>query len=475
MIRTFVFAAVAGLSSGAAAQTVEEAPARRADRILETLVEVNGVPGMGAAVWRDGAVVWEGGAGFADVEAGRAVDGDTVFRLASVSKLIAATAAARLADQGRLDLDAPITETLPWLENDWPAINTRQLAAHISGMPHYNDRDREALGPIHFATTREAVDWFSDRPLNASPGEAYQYSSWAYVLIQAQIEAASGRTFLDYVIEEITPGLMIVPTTPDTSGPNEALAYEIGDDGGIGRAEYWDMSFTWAGGGLAATAPDLATWGGRVLDGELVNQAMFESLLVPQMLNSGEPAGDDGYQVGFGWRTQGDRDGRRLAHHAGTTEGARSALVLYPDQRTSSVILSNASWVSSITSVAEMLAAPFLPAGEAGQAPCPVAATRYEGLYRGEAIAGAARFELEDGVCSGELAVEGNALGARVNDVPQPDVAALPVVGVSTDGGLGQAALVTPVGVYDLRVDGEGAWISNMAGSEPRRLEIRLF
>lgn len=429
----------------------------------------------GATGRRDGAVVWEGSAGFADVEAGRAVDSSTVFRLASVSKLIAATAAARLAEQGRLDLDAPITETLPWLETDWPAINARQLAAHISGMPHYNDRDRAELGPVHFETTRDAVDWFSDRPLSAVPGEAYQYSSWAYVLIQAQIEAASGRTFLNYVAEEITPGLTVVPTTPDTSGPNEAIAYEIGDSGEIERAQYWDMSFTWAGGGFAATAPDLATWGGRVLDGEVVSRAMFESLLVPQVLNSGEPAGDDEYLVGFGWRAQSDHDGRRMAHHAGVTEGARSALVVYPDQRTSSAILSNASWVSSIASVAEMLAAPFLPLGEASTAPCPVAATRYEGQYRGEAIAGAARFELDDSVCSGELIIEGNALGTRVNNVPQPDVAVLPVVGVSADGGLGQAALVTPLGVYDLRVDSEGTWISNMAGSEPRQLEIRLF
>lgn len=476
MIRPVVLiAAAVTLPSAGFAQSVDDAPARRADRILEALVEVNGVPGMGAAVWRDGAVVWEGQAGWADLEAQRPVDRDTVFRLASVSKVIAATAAARLAEQGRLDLDAPIQTTLPWLDNDWPDINARQLAAHISGMPHYNDRDRAELGPIHFADTRQAVDWFSDRPLQTPPGEAYSYSSWAYVLIQAQIEAASGATFLDYVAQEVTPGLAVRATTPDTRDPSESIAYELAEDGQVRRTAYWDMSYTWAGGGLAATGPDLATWGGRVLDGEVLSRAMFESQLIPQTLTSGQPAGEDGYQVGFGWRTQTDRDGRRLAHHAGITEGARSALVLYPDQRTSSVILSNAIWVSSITSVAEMLAAPFLPDGEAGQAPCPVEATRYEGRYRGEPIAGAPRFTLADGICAGELTVQGNPLGTRMNSVVQPDVAALPVIGVSADGGLGQAALVTPVGLYDLRISGGMAWASNMAGAEARRLEITLY
>lgn len=466
--------AATGAPTLAVAQAPDEAPERRADRILEALAQVNGVPGMGAAVWRDGAVIWEGQAGWADVEARRPVDRGTVFRLASVSKVIAATAAARLAEQGRLDLDAPIRQSLPWLNNDWPDINARQLAAHISGMAHYNDLDRATLGPIHFADTRQAVDWFSDRPLLTEPGEAYEYSSWGYVLIQAQIEAASGQTFNDYLTDEITAGLTVRADGTDTSDAEASRPYTFLPDGSVEPARYWDMSYTWAGGGLAATAPDLATWGGRVLDGQVVGREMFESLLVPQHLNSGEPVGEDGYQVGFGWRTQTDRDGRRLAHHAGVTEGARSALVLYPDQRTSSVILSNAIWVSSIVSVAEMLAAPFLPEGAAGQAPCPVEATRYRGLYRGEVIEGAARFELEDGVCSGELSVGGTALGTALNGVVQPDVDVLPVIGVSADGGLGQAALVTPVGLYDLRTDGGATWISNMARDDPRRLEITL-
>lgn len=474
MIRPLLMAAVVSVPSAAMAQAIDEAPTRRADRMLEALADVSGVPGLGAAVWRDGAVVWEGQAGWADLEARRPIDRDTVFRLASVSKVITAMAAARLAEQGRLDLDAPIRTTLPWLANGWPDINARQLAAHISGMPHYNDRDRAELGPIHFADTRQAVDWFSGRALQTAPGEAYSYSSWAYVLIQAQIEAASGSTFLEYVAQEVTPGLAVRATTPDTSDPSESIAYEFAEDGQVRRTAYWDMSYTWAGGGLAATAPDLATWGGRVLDGQVTSQEMFESQLVPQILNSGQPAGEDGYQVGFGWRTQTDRDGRRLAHHAGVTEGARSALVLYPDQRTSSVILSNVIWVSSIVSVAEMLAAPFLPAGDAGQAACPVGATHYRGLYRGEPIEGAARFQLEAGVCSGELSVSDTALGTALNGVVQPDVDVLPVIGVSADGGLGQAALVTPVGLYDLRTAGGSTWISNMARDDPRRLEITL-
>lgn len=76
---------------------------RVSNRILAALVETNGVPGMGAAVWRNGRIVWTGSAGYRDVELKQRVDENTIFRLASVSKLFAATAAAKLRERGSLD------------------------------------------------------------------------------------------------------------------------------------------------------------------------------------------------------------------------------------------------------------------------------------------------------------------------------------------------------------------------------------
>ena len=69
---------------------------RIADKILNALVEANGVPGMAAAVTLDGEVIWSGVAGYRDVSQGAPVDDNTIFRLASVSKLITVGAAARL-------------------------------------------------------------------------------------------------------------------------------------------------------------------------------------------------------------------------------------------------------------------------------------------------------------------------------------------------------------------------------------------
>ena len=68
-------------------------PAEVSQRMLDELILMNGVPGMGAAIWKGDEIIWTGSAGMRDVERKLPVDERTIFRLASVSKLLAATAA----------------------------------------------------------------------------------------------------------------------------------------------------------------------------------------------------------------------------------------------------------------------------------------------------------------------------------------------------------------------------------------------
>lgn len=464
---------------GASACLAQPAPAphddaaRRADLILDSLVEINGVPGMAGSVWKDGGIIWTGAAGYADVEAGRPADGDTIFRLASVSKLFTVMAAGRLRDQGRLDLDAPVRSLLPWLPDRWPDISARQLAAHTSGMPHYQTVDADR-GGTRYASVRDAVDLFQDRDLLAVPGQAYEYSSWGFVLISAEVEAAAGTPFLDYLKAEITPGLEIGPDATDSDNPHASRAYAFADSRFLPAPPH-DFSYSWGGGGLGATAPAVAAWGGRVLEGRVVTRETFEWMQQPMPLNAGGVAAADGYEVGFGWRAARDADGRRLAHHAGVAVGARSSLVLYPDQGAATAVLSNALWVASIDVTAQMLAASFLPVERDGPViECPVGAARYTGTWGEAGIEGEARFEVREGICVGDLAIaSGNAFGDMLNGQPQGDSSTLKVIGVEAGAGLGRAALVTPIGVYDLRGDGDGAWRSPLGGGA-RSLTIRI-
>lgn len=473
-----LFLALAVHASANAAQPADAEPApavRTADRLLAALVEANGVPGMGAAVTIDGVVVWTGSAGMRDVEAGLPVDRQTVFRLASVSKLVTATAAAKLAEAGKLDLDAPVQTMLPWLESAWAPITPRQLAAHTSGLPHYQAADA-SRGGKRYATVREAVHVFDDRPLLTAPNTEYRYSSWGYTLLSAAVEAGAGEPFLDYLDHQVTTGLDIRPDDSDRGGANLSRNYGF-MDGRATRIPPHDFSYTWGGGGLASTPEAIALFGSRVMDGGIVSRETFEGMLEPATLADGARVRERDFEVGFGWRTSPGANGETIAHHAGVTDGARSALVLWPSRGAAASVLSNALWVSSIERTAEMLAAPFLSRPGVGERPvvaCPVEAVAYAAEHAGERFQGAATFSEQDGHCSGRITLPDGALRAWLNGFPQRDADALEIIGLHPGAGIRQAALVTPIGLHDLRADGDGRTLRVQFNAE-RGLVVRLL
>jgi serine beta-lactamase-like protein LACTB len=448
---------------------------RQADRLLSELRAQNGVPGLGAAVWQDGRIVWRGAAGYRDVEARKPVDADTIFRLASVSKLVTVAAAAQLAEAGKLDLDAPVASLWDGVNPDWAPFTLRQLAAHTAGLPHYQAQD-ENRGGQRYARATEAVGIFRDRRLLSEPGAAYSYSSWAYTLISAVVEARSGQRFLDYVADHVARDLILVPDATDSGHPQASRAYEVNAQGLVVEAPPHDFSYTWGGGGFGGTAAAVAEFGGRMQRGQVVSAARFRDMLAPARLDDGSEVRSEDYAVGFGWRTLTDVDGVLRAQHAGTTVGARSSLVTWPQlprsQQTAAALLSNMQWTSHIDQSAAMLAAPFraVPAGLL-PAPCPFTATQFEGEFRDTATQGNVSFEDDAGTCVGSLRPEGE-LKAWFDQFPQKDADVLRVIGLYPGHGLSRAALVTPSGIYDLRAQADGSFVAQVGSANLMRLRF---
>jgi serine beta-lactamase-like protein LACTB len=451
--------------------TAKPTPAAVSQRLLDELRTVSGVPGIGAAIWKDGEIGWAGSSGLRDLDRNLPVNKDTVFRLASVSKLLAATAAAKLHEQGKLDVDAPVSTILPWLKNEWASITARQLAAHTSGIDHYNDHDRAALGPLHYPTSRDAVGIFASRPLLARPGQAYRYSSWGFTLLGALIEERSGMLFPDYVTRELTPGLAIMRDATDGPDPNASIAYEFAERRPV-RAKPIDFSYTWSGGGMAATPSAIATFGGRFLANRIVAKQTVEWMLRPAFFNDGRPVEDEGYALGFGWRLSPDEDGAPTVHHAGVSPGVRSALVGWREDGMAVALLSNALWTVSIDRSARMIAAPHRPVPTTLVArACPVTATRFAGTFNGASVAGRAKFALEGGLCVGSLD-SGGELQQWLSGGAQRAAGPLKLVGIDGAGGLARAGLVTPYGIYDWRAQPDGSFKAPFGGT--RELVVRL-
>ncbi|MEH6415881.1 serine hydrolase domain-containing protein [Pseudomonas sp. CGJS7] len=466
-----LFLAAPAMAADTCAAPSDDPAAVTSQRILQALIETNAVPGMGAAVWRNGRIVWTGCAGMRDVEARKPVQRDTVFRLASVSKAIAATAAAKLAEDGRLDIDAPVGAALPWLPATWSPVTARQLASHTSGAPHYAGNDLNVLGRVRYATSSDAASLFTGRALLSTPGTSYSYSSWGYTLLGAVIEAKSDQHFLDYVKHHITNGLTI---GADGDAPAETASqlYDI-ERGATRNVPRTDMSYTWPGGGLAATPEAVATFGGRVLEHRIVSAARWRDMQQPTLLASGKPAHERDYDIGFGWRIGRDADGDRIAHHAGITTGARSVLMLWPEQATAVSVLSNALWVSSMESTAAVLAAPFRPqpAGLIAAA-CPASGS-LAGTLKQVRFDAQATFHLEQGRCVGELSATGPLRDYFAKATAWPS-GRLRIVALTNDGALSRAALVTPFGLYELRSVAAGRWAAKLSGDTTLELEMPM-
>src|SRR5580693_9418986 len=144
------------------------------------------VPGMSVAVVENGEYEWARGFGFADLENNVPASEHTLFRLASVSKPITATALLQLWERGKLDLDAPVQKYCPaFPQKEWP-ITSRELLGHLGGIRHYNPDGKGDIpedNARHFSSMEESFQIFAADPLVAKPGTKFNYSTYGYTLL----------------------------------------------------------------------------------------------------------------------------------------------------------------------------------------------------------------------------------------------------------------------------------------------------
>ena len=208
---------------------------------------------------------------------------------------------------------------------------------------------------------------------------------------------------------------------------------------------------------MRATPADVVRFGAAFLKGDLVRAETRDMALAPVLLDTGERAGIGRYDVGFGWRTGLDWDGRTVAHHSGSTPGTRSVLLGYPDGSGVIALISNCGWSSRMETTAELLGAPFLEGPGSDDADCPRGAWSYNGSFDGDSEHGRLEIMIEDGLCVGELrsaAAMFQAFDARHRESPRP----YPLVRVARRGSAHVLALAYPWGLAQLRltVDEEG-------------------
>jgi len=361
---TFVSAALLLLVQTGAVTQDRFAPAAR---LVEQARPELGAPGISVAVAVNDRLVWSTGFGLADVENRVPATGETVYRIASISKTMTATAVMQLVEQGRVSLEDPIQKYVPsFPDKGGLTITLRHLLTHTSGIRHYKAGEMENL--IAFDSIADAIRIFKDDPLLFTPGTKYSYSTYGFNLLAGVVEAASGLRFGAYLQEHVwTPAGMRATRLehPEEIVPHRARQYvKAGGRFRVANAPYADLSIKWAGGGIISTVEDLIRFHVALDEGRLLRPETLEQMYTPATLADGTRI-----DYGLGWMIQVDQTGRRWIFHSGGATGGTTLLLREPADRLAVALMCNVQNAGNIGALARAVVEAVREVHPAGIAP----------------------------------------------------------------------------------------------------------
>ena len=345
----------AGADDAGAADDALDAPADDApapadptwDALLafaRTEIVKNAAPGVSIAIVRDGKLVHSAGVGVKRAGGAEPLDGRSLFRVGSITKMVVAATAMSLVEEGKLDLDAPVTRYVPFFKRatgfDPSTVLLRHAMSHQSGVPDE--------GPVKCEVGEKAFEsWFGTLHANdalwSPPGAVWDYSNPGFALTAAAIEGVTKQRFESAVASRVFAKANMTTATMDpatamavdhTTGhtPKGPGTYAFSEIDG------YDCEILRAAGGVIASVEDYA---------HLAEQFLADggAVLTPASMTAMESQVDThefpGQRYGFGLFTGPDWRGLRVVEHNGLVPGFTTWFTMVPDRRFAVIVFSN--------------------------------------------------------------------------------------------------------------------------------------
>lgn len=224
------------------------------------------IPGMIWGIVIDGRLAHVNTIGVRDRKSGAAVNPDTVFRIASMTKSFTALAILKLRDEGKLSLEDPVSKWIPEFARmemptrDTTPLRIRELLTHGAGFPEDNPWGDQQLG----ATDAELTSWLKQGiPFSTAPDTRYEYSNYGFGLLGRIVSKASGVPYERYLQTQILAPLKMAASTLNASSvPTNQLAigYRRQPDGSYLEEPALPHGAFGAMGGLLTSANDLGKY-----------------------------------------------------------------------------------------------------------------------------------------------------------------------------------------------------------------------
>jgi CubicO group peptidase (beta-lactamase class C family) len=286
-------------------------------------------------VAKNGVVVYEKYVGYKNIRTKDTLTPLTPLQIASTSKTLTSAAVLQLIQQGKLDLNAPITQFFPGLP--YPDVTIKMLLTHRSGLPEYlyffekNGWDRNTYA-TNDDVIKALIEWQPGRAFRANT--RFDYCNTNFALLASIVEKVSGMPFPQYMKQNIFEPLNMdntyVFTINDTA--RSAQSYDW-------NGTQWAMDFSdgvYGDKNIYSTPQDLLKWDQALYSDQIVSQQLLDSAFTPY---SNEKPSLHNY--GLGWRLLVYPQGKKVVYHNGRWHGFNSAFARLTDEKVTIIMLVN--------------------------------------------------------------------------------------------------------------------------------------
>ena len=332
------------------------------EQVVADELRNTGTPGGAVAVVLGDRVVYSRGFGIANVETNEPVRPEMLFRLGSTTKMFTAAALVTLAEQGKLDLNAPVGSYVTDINAKVGRVTADQLLSHMSGFfdeaPMFGSHDETALA-------KEVRSW-GDARFFTEPGKIFSYSNPGYWFAGFLIEHASKQKYADQLDESIFKPLGMTSTTlrPLVAMTHPlAQGHEETPQGPRVIRPAANNAASWPAGSIFSNVNDLSRFviaflnDGRIDGKQVLSPAVIRSLSTPR---AKIPGGDGSY--GYGLQVAKYR-GVDLVSHGGSRAGYGSSIRMVPSKKFGVIAVANRTGIGlNATAVKAMeIALPLAP------------------------------------------------------------------------------------------------------------------
>jgi D-alanyl-D-alanine-carboxypeptidase/D-alanyl-D-alanine-endopeptidase len=362
------------------------------DPIFEKFMQENNVPGLVYGVVVGGQLVRVKSFGVQELKSNTPVTADTIFRIASMSKQMAALATLKLRDSGKLSLDAPAENYLPELRGfkyptaDSPKITVRDLLSHGAGLvtdDPWGDRQLDMSERDFTRLLERGV------PFSRAPGMAYEYSNFGYALVGRLITNAARTNYADYVTDSLVKPLGMNSTGYDIArmpAGRRAIGYRWENGAWLEEPTLGPGVFG-AMGGLTTSANDYAKYVAWVLaawpprdgaEGNILRRASVREIARPanySLIATPLATGDCPRSMAYGFGVISYNDCLLGVHfgHSGGLPGFGSNVLFVPNRGLSVFAFANRTYAPASRVVREAVNA-LVRTGAFLERPAPLSA-----------------------------------------------------------------------------------------------------